>query len=61
MCMMEIISPVIAYYLLVLFLALFCILGQLPDAFTTDLLTIVFPEQPNLLLILCLHWILSIC
>lgn len=59
-CIIKDISPVVADHLLVLLLALLCILGQLPDALTSDLLTVVFPEQPDLLFIFCLHWTLSI-
>lgn len=61
MCITTDISPVVADHLLVLLLALFCILGQLPNALTPNFLTIVFPKQPHLLLILCLYWVLPIC
>lgn len=60
MCITKDISPVVADHLQVLFLALLGILSQLPDTFTPDLLAVVFPEQPDLLFILCLHWTLSI-
>lgn len=60
-CIIKDFLPVVADNLLILLLALFCIKGQLPDALTSDLLTIVFPEQPHFLFILCLHWIISIC
>ena len=61
MCSIEGISPVVANHFLVLFLALLCILGQLPDALTPDFLAVIFPEQPHLLFIFCLHWGLPVC
>lgn len=51
--------PVVSDHLLVLLLAILCILGQLPDAFTADLFNALLPEQPHLLLILLrLHRVL---
>lgn len=58
---MQDISPVVADHFLVLFLTLLCILGQLPNALTVDLLAVVLPEQPDLLHLFCLYRILPIC
>lgn len=53
-------SPVVTDHLHVLLLTFFSILGQLPDALTPDLLTVVLPEKPDLLFVLGLHGTFSI-
>lgn len=60
MCIIKDILPVVADHLQVFFLTLLGILSQLPDALTPDLFAVVLPEQPDLLLILCLYWTLSV-